>query len=80
MFTEKTRVKKPICINALTQLKSFSCERKLEQAVIAYITNSMSSKQNEEKLMETFKMFDKNHDGILSIEELREGFKEFLGE
>lgn len=40
----------------------------------------MSSKQNEEKLLETFKMFDKNHDGILSIEELREGFKEFLGD
>jgi Ca2+-binding EF-hand superfamily protein len=30
--------------------------------------------------METFKMFDKNHDGILSIEELRDGFKEFLGD
>ena len=29
--------------------------------------------------METFKEFDKNNDGILSIEELRDGFKEYLG-
>lgn len=40
----------------------------------------MMSKQNEEKLMATFKQFDKNNDGILTIDELREGFKEFMGE
>lgn len=40
----------------------------------------MNTKANEEKLLETFKVFDKNSDGILSIEELREGFKEYLGE
>ena len=61
-------------------LKNFHCERKLEAAVIAYITNSMNSRQNEERLLATFKEFDKNNDGILTIEELREGFKEYLGE
>lgn len=66
-FTEKSKIEKPLCINALTQLKNFHCERKLETAVIAYIANSMNTKQNEDKLMETFKEFDKNHDGILSI-------------
>ena len=30
--------------------------------------------------MQTFKQFDKNNDGILTIDELREGFKEFMGE
>jgi Ca2+-binding EF-hand superfamily protein len=48
--------------------------------VIAYITNSMNTKQNEDKLLATFKEFDKNNDGILTIEELRDGFKEYLGE
>jgi Ca2+-binding EF-hand superfamily protein len=27
-----------------------------------------------------FKQFDKNNDGILTIDELREGFREFMGE
>lgn len=30
--------------------------------------------------MATFKEFDKNNDGILSIDELRDGFKEYLGD
>ena len=30
--------------------------------------------------MQTFKQFDTNHDGILSIDELRNGFKEYLGD
>lgn len=67
-------------MNALNQLKNFQCERKLEQAVIAYITNSMMSKATEERLMQTFKQFDKNHDGILTVDELRDGFKEFMGD
>lgn len=40
----------------------------------------MMSKQTESKLLETFKQFDKNGDGILTIDELREGFKEYLGD
>jgi calcium-dependent protein kinase len=44
MFTEKSKIEKPICVNALTQLKNFHCERRLETAVIAYIANSMNSK------------------------------------
>jgi len=38
------------------------------------------SKATEERLMVTFKQFDKNNDGILTVDELREGFKEFMGE
>ena len=80
MFTEKSKVQKPICVNALTQLRGFQCERKLQQAVVAYIANSMATKKQEDRMLEIFKQFDTNHDGILSMEEVREGFKEFLGE
>lgn len=63
-------MQKPICVSALNQLKNFFCERKLEQAVVAYITNSMMNKQTEERLLTVFKQFDKNGDGILSEDEL----------
>lgn len=39
-----TQTVKPLCISALTQLKNFHCERKLQQAVLAYIANSMNTK------------------------------------
>ena len=67
-------------MGVLNSLKNFCCERKLEAAVIAYITNSLTSKKTEQKLLEIFKHFDSNHDGYLSIEELRDGFKEYMGE
>ena len=38
------------------------------------------NKQTEERLTATFKQFDKNHDGILTVDELREGFREFMGD
>jgi Ca2+-binding EF-hand superfamily protein len=40
----------------------------------------MMSKTVEERLLATFKQFDKNNDGILTVDELREGFKEFMGD
>ena len=46
---------KPLCASALTQLKNFHCERKLQQAVMAYIANSMNTKQNEDRLLTIFK-------------------------
>ncbi len=48
--------------------------------MLAYIANSMNTKQNEDKMLAIFKQFDSNNDGILTLEEIREGFKEFLGE
>lgn len=73
-------MEKPICLNALQYMRNFHWERKLEGAVIAYIANFMNSKQTEERLLATFKEIDKNNDGILSEEELKEGFIEYLGE
>lgn len=42
-FTERTKVEKPICVNALTHMRNFHCERRLEAAVLAYITNYMNT-------------------------------------
>jgi len=40
----------------------------------------MNTKVNEDKLLAIFKQFDTDQDGILTIEEIRDGFKEFLGD
>ena len=40
----------------------------------------MNTKQNEDKLLTIFKQFDADNDGTLTLDEIREGFKEFLGE
>lgn len=40
----------------------------------------MNTKQNEDRLLAIFKEFDSDQDGILTLDEVREGFKEFLGE
>lgn len=40
----------------------------------------MNTQQNDAKLVQIFKQFDKDSDGILTIDELREGFREFMGD
>lgn len=40
----------------------------------------MNTKTNEDKLLAIFKQFDQDHDGILTANEIKEGFKEFLGD
>ena len=39
----------------------------------------MSSKKEQEELLNTFKAFDKNGNGTISREELYEGYKEIYG-
>ena len=73
-FTGKNRIEKPICVNALSYMRNFHCERKLEAAVLAYITNFLSSKASEEKMIKIFRDLDADNDGILCEEELKEGF------
>ena len=40
----------------------------------------MNTKQSEYKLLQIFKEFDKNNDGTLTMEELKDGFLEYLGD
>ena len=40
----------------------------------------MNSKTNEEKLLQIFKEFDKNNDGTITMDELKDGFIEYLGD
>jgi len=67
-------------VDALTNLRNFHCERSLEQAVMAYIANSMMTGDQERKLKDIFSKLDLNRDGTLTLEELETGFVYYLEE
>lgn len=51
MFTNQKKIKKPISASALTQLKGFYSERKLENAVLAHLNNTISTKDDKVRLL-----------------------------
>jgi calcium-dependent protein kinase len=65
---------------ALNNMKKFHAERKLQQASLTYIVNHLMSKEDKNEMHEIFSSFDKNGDGVLSRDEIFEGYKSILGE
>mgnify|MGYP001302056305 CR=1 FL=1 len=51
----------------------------MKQATYAYIASQMLSKSKKEDLAKVFKSFDKNGDGRLSMEEVKQGYVEHYG-
>lgn len=58
---------------ALSGLKKYKADRKLQQAALGYIVTHLATKEDTKDLDEAFKQLDVNHDGKLSLEELLEG-------
>jgi calcium-dependent protein kinase len=58
----------------LENMKNFHGAYKLRQAVFEYIANYLTSVDETETLRKTFIALDTNHDGLLSIEELENGY------
>lgn len=46
---------------------------------MSYLANQLSSKEDKARLTEIFKSFDKNNDGVLSREELINGYSQLYG-
>ena len=51
----------------------------LKQATYAFIASQLLSKSERDDLAKVFKAFDKNNDGKLSIEEVKDGYREHYG-
>lgn len=66
--------------NVIKNIKQFKSNRKLEQATISYIVNQLVTKEERNKLLLQFQQWDKNGDGVLSREEIFEGYKNMYGE
>src|SRR5205823_4773408 len=66
-------------IKCLNNMKKFHAERKLQQAALTYIVNNLLTKEEKNELLDLFQAFDKNGDGVLTKEEIYEGYKSILG-
>jgi calcium-dependent protein kinase len=51
----------------------------LQKATLTYITSHLSSAKDKEGLTRIFQVLDKNGDGKLSKEELKDGYLKFFG-
>lgn len=65
-------------IKCLQNMKNFHAKKKLQQATLTYIVHNLLSKQEKNSLLELFQQFDTNGDGVLSREEITNGYKQFM--
>ena len=77
---EKIDKKSAISLNVVKNMKLFKSDRKLEQATISFIVNQLISKEERNELLSQFQTWDKNGDGVLSREEIFDGYKQLYGE
>lgn len=66
--------------NILENLKSLRANEKLQHAVLTFISSQLNSKEEIRRQSEIFKSIDKNGDGKLSREELKEEFLKTMNE
>ena len=65
---------------ALTNLKEFRAEKKLQQAAITFIVSQLASKEEMNELQKAFKALDLNRNGVLSRDELLIGYRDIMGD
>lgn len=78
-FAKNAKVEKSLASKALNNLKNFRAEQKLKQATLAYIVSQCLTREETDKMEAIFKAMDKNNDGMLSKEEIAEGYEEHFG-
>ena len=73
------QVDEALAMSALDNLGKFNSDVTLKQATYSFIASQLMSKQERDNLSKVFKAFDKNGDGKLSMEEVKEGYLEHYG-
>ena len=66
---------KPLAEKAFACLKSFNASNKLQQAILIFIANNLLSAEERKYAMQLFRGTDRDGSGLISKEELQEGFK-----
>ena len=78
--TTEGSTKTKISANLITNMKKFKSDRKLEQATVSFIVTQLISKEERNELLSQFQAWDRNGDGVLSKDEIYEGYKQLYGE
>lgn len=74
----KTMLKKEdklIAKNVLQNIRNFRTKNKMQQSIYFFLVNQLATKEERQALSNSFKALDTNNDGVLSKEELLEGFR-----
>ena len=77
--TAAAKDNKLITKNVINNMKKFKKNKKFEQAIITFIINQLIVKEDRKDLERQFKEWDKNGDGVLSRDEIFEGYKKTYG-
>ena len=78
-YKDKSASNKNLAKNVCANMKKFKNSSKLEQATIGVIVNQLVSKDERKELLKQFQDWDKNGDGVLSREEIIEGYRKTYG-
>ena len=78
-FEEKEAYDKKLAKNVLKNMKKFKKHRTLEKTIISFIINQLVKKEERQELEKQFKDWDTNGDGVLSKEEIINGYKKTYG-
>jgi len=64
----------------LKNLADFSTRNKLKQAILTFIVTQMTSQSEKDELQRTFQSLDKDGNGVLTKEELIDGYKKVFAD
>ena len=78
-FEEKEQYDKNLAKSVLKNMKKFKKHRTLEKTIISFIINQLIKKDERHELEKQFKDWDTNGDGVLSKEEIINGYKKTYG-
>lgn len=79
-YALKEKIEKSIATKALTNLKNFNANIKLKQATLTFIVSQLVSKEEVENMEKIFMDMDENGDGMLSKDEIMNGYEKHFGE
>lgn len=61
--------------SVLFNIKKFNIQNKIQKAIYYFMVSHMSNKDDERRLNNAFKSLDVNNDGVLTRQELHDGFR-----
>ena len=75
----KTKSDKVLAKNVLSNMKKFKKNQNFQKLTISFITNQLMLKEERADLEKQFKEWDLNGDGVLSRDEIIQGYKKTYG-